>query len=106
MLERRSVRLGLCLFTKLCRRSSDELLKPKGRRRLTDQHRVDLIKRHVDLLPDLGASQDDLARDEDEEHDLGLHHAVDETGKELQRVSAGSTRSVAQATIDSVGVGG
>jgi len=40
----------------------------------------------VDLLADLGTSQDDLAADEDEQDDLGLHHAVDETREELRLV--------------------
>jgi hypothetical protein len=40
----------------------------------------------IDLLADLGAGEDDLARDEDEEHNLRLHHAVDETREELRLV--------------------
>ena len=55
---------------------------------LTDKDRVDLVERHVNLLADLGAREDNLARDENEEHDLGLHHAVNQAGKEL-RVSCG-----------------
>lgn len=31
----------------------------------------------------LRTREDNLARDEDEEHDLGLHHAVDQTGEQL-----------------------
>lgn len=60
----------------------------------------------VDLFTDLGTSEDDLARDEDEKHlgdvsmrkktwsrwkgthDLGLHHSVDETGEQLRLVRA------------------
>ena len=40
----------------------------------------------VDLFTNLGTGQDDLARHEDEQDDLGLHHAVDETGEELRLV--------------------
>ena len=45
------------------------------------EHGVDELKGLVNLLADLGTGQDDLAGDEDEEDDLGLHHTVDETGK-------------------------
>jgi hypothetical protein len=47
------------------------------------QHRVDHLEGLVDFLADLGTSQDDLATDEDEKHDLGFDHAVDETGEQL-----------------------
>lgn len=40
----------------------------------------------VDLFTNLGTGQDDLARHEDEQDDLGLHHAVDQTGEELRLV--------------------
>jgi hypothetical protein len=40
----------------------------------------------VDLFADLGTGQDYLAADEDEEDDLRLHHAVDETREELRLV--------------------
>ena len=50
------------------------------------EHGVDELESLVDLLANLGTSQDDLARDEDQEDDLGLHHAVDETGEELRLV--------------------
>jgi hypothetical protein len=52
------------------------------------EHGVDELKRLVDLLADLGTGQDDLAGDEDEEDDLGLHHTVDETREELGLVGA------------------
>jgi len=52
------------------------------------EHRVDELERLVDLLADLGTSEDDLAGDEDEQDDLRLHHAVDETGEELRLVGA------------------
>lgn len=32
----------------------------------------------------LGAGQDNLARDEDEEYDFGLDHTVDQAGKQLR----------------------
>ena len=34
----------------------------------------------------LGTSQDNLARDEDKQHDLGLDHAVNETREQLRLV--------------------
>ena len=52
------------------------------------EHGVDELESLVDLLANLGTSQDDLARDEDQEDDLGLHHAVDETGEECGLVGA------------------
>jgi hypothetical protein len=52
------------------------------------EHRVDEFERLVDFLTDLGTSQDNLAGHEDEEYDLGLHHAVDETREELGLVRA------------------
>lgn len=54
------------------------------------QHRVDELKSCVDLLTDLGAGKDNLARHEDEEHNLRLHHAVDETREKLWLVTAES----------------
>ncbi len=37
----------------------------------------------IDLLTHFRPSQDDLAADEDEENNLGFHHAVDQTGEQL-----------------------
>ena len=34
-------------------------------------------------LTHLGTSQYDFARDKDEQYDLGFHHAIDESRKEL-----------------------
>lgn len=45
------------------------------------KYRVDELKGLVNLLSDFGAGEHDLAGDEDEQHDLGLHHSVDETGE-------------------------
>lgn len=50
------------------------------------EHWVDELERLVDLLAHLGASEDDLAGDEDEQHNFRLHHAVDETGEQLRLV--------------------
>ena len=50
------------------------------------EHRVDELEGLVDLLADFGASKHDLARDEDEQHNLRLHHPVDETRKQLRLV--------------------
>jgi hypothetical protein len=55
---------------------------------LTRQDGIDLIERRIDLLPDLRPGDDDLARDEDQEHDLGLDHTVDETGEQLRSCQA------------------
>lgn len=52
------------------------------------EHGVDELECLVDLLADLGTSQDDLAGDEDQEDNLWLHHAVDETREELRLVGA------------------
>ncbi len=50
------------------------------------EHRIDVLKGFVDLFPDFGTGEHDLARHEDEQHDLGLHHTVDETRKELRLI--------------------
>lgn len=50
---------------------------------LTDKHRVDLVERGVDLLPNLCTSENDLAANKDEEHDFGSKHAVDQTREQL-----------------------
>ena len=50
------------------------------------EHGVDELERLVDFFADLGTGQDDLARHEDKQDDLGLHHAVDQTGEELRLV--------------------
>lgn len=51
--------------------------------RRTRKHRVDKLESLVDLLTDLSAGEDDLAADEDQEDNLGLHHAVNETREQL-----------------------
>ena len=40
----------------------------------------------VDLFTNLGTGQDDLARHEDKQDDLRLHHTVNETGEEFRLV--------------------
>ena len=55
---------------------------------LTSEHRVDQLEGLVDLLTNFGTGQDDLATDEDEQDDLRLHHAIDETREELRLVRA------------------
>jgi hypothetical protein len=47
------------------------------------KHRVDHLECLVDLFTDLGTCQDNLATDEDQQDDLGLHHTVDETGEQF-----------------------
>ena len=54
----------------------------------TLKHRVDHLEGLVDLLSDLGARQHDFAADENQQHDLGLDHAVDETREQLGLVRA------------------
>lgn len=52
----------------------------------TLKHRVDHLKCLIDLLAHLGTCQDDLAADEDQEHDLRLDHTIDETRKQLRLI--------------------
>jgi hypothetical protein len=54
----------------------------------TLQDRVDHLECLVNLLADLGTSQDDFAADEDQKHNLGLNHAVNETREQLRLVGA------------------
>lgn len=64
------------------------VIRHKATRKLTLQHRVYHLERLVDFLAHFRASQDNLAADEDEEHDLGLDHAVNETREQLRLVGA------------------
>lgn len=48
----------------------------------TVQHWVDHLEGLVNLLSNLRASQDNLAADEDEKHDLWLDHTIDLQGVE------------------------
>lgn len=52
------------------------------------QHRIDHLEGLVDFFSNLGTSQDDLATDEYQEHNLGLNHAVDKAREQLRLVRA------------------
>ena len=54
----------------------------------TLKHRVDHFKGLVDLFTNFGTSQDNLAADEYQEHNLRLDHSVDETREQLRFVRA------------------
>ena len=54
----------------------------------TLKHRVDHFECLVNLFSNFRASQDDLARNEDEENNLGLDHSVDETREQLGLIRA------------------
>lgn len=54
----------------------------------TLKHRVDHLEGLVNLFSNLRASQDNLATDEDQEHNLWLDHSVDKTGEQLRLVRA------------------
>ena len=54
----------------------------------TGKHRVDQLERLVDLFSHLGPGQHNLAADEDQQNDFGLHHAIDETGEQLGLIRA------------------
>lgn len=47
------------------------------------KHRVDHLEGLVDLLTHFRAGKDDFSADEDQKHNLGLDHAVDETREQL-----------------------
>lgn len=47
------------------------------------QDGVNLVEGRVDLLANLCTRQDDLARDEDEQDNLGLDHPVNQPGEQL-----------------------
>ena len=52
------------------------------------EDRIDELKGLIDLLADLGASEHNLARYEDEKHNLRLHHPVDQARKQFGLVRA------------------
>lgn len=52
------------------------------------QDGVDQLESVVDLISDLGTSEDNLAANKDQEHDLGLDHAVDKTREQLRLIRA------------------
>jgi len=52
------------------------------------QDRIDELKGLVDLLTDFRTGKNNLARDENEQDNLWLHHAVDETREQFRLVRA------------------
>jgi hypothetical protein len=54
----------------------------------TREHRIDQLESLINLLTHFGASQNNLTADEDQEHNLGLYHAIDETREQLRLVGA------------------
>jgi len=64
------------------------MLKKESSLAEVGQHRVDELECLVDLFTDFGTREHDLARHEDQEHDLRLHHAIDEAGEEFRLVGA------------------
>lgn len=57
------------------------------------EHRVYVLKGSVYLFPDLGSGEDDLPRDKDEDHDLGVRHAVDQPREDLRLILSSITES-------------
>ena len=54
----------------------------------TLKHGVDHLECLINLLAHLRTSQNNLAAHEDQEHDLGLDHSVDETWEQFRLVRA------------------
>jgi hypothetical protein len=52
------------------------------------QDGVDQLEGVIDLISNLGTSKDNLSAHEDQEHDLGLDHAVDKTREQLRLIRA------------------
>ena len=48
---------------------------------------IDVVEGLVDLLPDLGPREHDLTADEDEKHDPGLDHPVDQAREQLRLIA-------------------
>lgn len=59
--------------------------------------RVDELESGVDLFAHFGSSQDDLSRDEYEQHDLRLHHTIDQTREKLRLVGRESMMATGQS---------
>jgi len=57
------------------------------------EHRVYVLKGSVYLLPHLGSGEDDLARDEGEDHDLGVCHAVYQPREDLRLILSSIRRA-------------
>ena len=84
---------------KMCGQGSLKLLEKRGCSGLAEvrQDRVDELKGLVDLLADFSTGKDDLARNEDEENNPRLHHAIDETREQLRLVGRESVMARGQA---------
>lgn len=52
------------------------------------KHRVDHLEGLVDLLSNFRTRQDDLATDEDQKHDLGFDHSIDQAREQLRLIGA------------------
>jgi len=50
------------------------------------KHRVDHFKGLIDFFADFRTGQDNLTTNEDQEHNLGLDHSIDETREQLRFV--------------------
>jgi len=61
------------------------------------QHSVDRVEGGVNLFPDLSSCQDNLARHEDQQHDLGFDHTIDETREQLRFITAELSVTISQA---------
>jgi len=48
------------------------------------KHRVDHLESLIDFLANFGTSQNNLAADEDQEHDLWFHHSINQTRKQFR----------------------
>lgn len=57
-------------------------------RKHTLKHRVDHLKSLINLFSYFGTCQDNLARYKDEQHNLGLDHAINQTGEQLRLIGA------------------
>lgn len=57
-------------------------------RKQTLKHRVDHLKSLINLFSHLGTCQDNLARYENEQHNLGFDHAINQTREQLGLVGA------------------
>lgn len=69
----------------------------RTKEKLTRKHRVDHLECLVYLFADFGTSQDNLAADKDQKDNLGLYHAIDETGEQFRLVRAEVVMAASQA---------
>lgn len=54
----------------------------------TLKHRVDHLEGLINLFTDFRTSEDNLATNEDKEHNLWLDHSIDETREQLRLIRA------------------